>query len=165
MSPRAILGAPWPAWKHGLIAGIGIAILGGALSASPWLWAVQESFDLWALFKLRGPRTPPDDIVLVTIDQQSSDRIALPANPDARARCLDLKVGEAPPSYERLPPPHLVMRWPRCLHGRVVRALAGAGEGDTACRTFAEVVKRYPKQPAAFMQRLQQEKTKAQCPA
>ena len=44
-------------------------------------------------------------------------------------------------------------------------ALAGAGEGDTACRTFAEVLKRYPKQPAAFMQRLQQEKTKAQCPA
>jgi len=44
-------------------------------------------------------------------------------------------------------------------------ALAGAGEGDTACRTFAEVVKRYPQQPAAFMQRLQQEKTKAQCPA
>ena len=44
-------------------------------------------------------------------------------------------------------------------------ALAGAGEGDTACRTFAEVVKRYPKQPTAFMQRLQQEQTKAQCPA
>jgi len=127
MSPRAILGAPWPAWKHGLIAGIGIAMLGTALSAPPWLWPLQESFDLWVLFKLRGPRTPPDDIVLVTIDQQSSDRIALPANPEARERCLDLKVGEAPPSYERLPPPHLVMRWPRCLHGRAVRALAGAG--------------------------------------
>lgn len=44
-------------------------------------------------------------------------------------------------------------------------ALAGAGEGDTACRTFAEVVKRYPKQPAAFMQRLKQEESKARCPA
>ena len=44
-------------------------------------------------------------------------------------------------------------------------ALAGAGEQDTACRTFAEVVKRYPQQPTAFMQRLSQEKQKAQCPA
>lgn len=44
-------------------------------------------------------------------------------------------------------------------------ALAGAGEQDTACRTFAEVAKRYPKQPAAFMQKLREEKQKAQCPA
>jgi TolA-binding protein len=44
-------------------------------------------------------------------------------------------------------------------------ALAGAGEQDTACRTFGEVGKRYPKQPAAFNSRLAQEKQKAQCPA
>ncbi|HEX4297452.1 MAG TPA: tol-pal system protein YbgF [Devosia sp.] len=44
-------------------------------------------------------------------------------------------------------------------------ALAGAGQQDTACRTFAEVLKRYPKQPQAFLQRLSDEKTKAQCPA
>jgi len=44
-------------------------------------------------------------------------------------------------------------------------ALAGAGEGDTACRTFAEVAKRYPKQPAAFVQKLTEEKQKAKCPA
>ena len=44
-------------------------------------------------------------------------------------------------------------------------ALAGAGEQDTACRTFAEVLKRYPKQPQAFMQRLGDEKSKAKCAA
>ena len=44
-------------------------------------------------------------------------------------------------------------------------ALAGAGEQDTACRTFAEVLKRYPKQPTAFMQRLGDEKSKAKCAA
>jgi tol-pal system protein YbgF len=44
-------------------------------------------------------------------------------------------------------------------------ALSGAGEQDTACRTFAEVLKRYPQQPAAFNQRLAQEKQKARCPA
>jgi tol-pal system protein YbgF len=44
-------------------------------------------------------------------------------------------------------------------------ALAGAGEADTACRTFFEVTKRYPSQPAAFTQRLQEERQKANCPA
>jgi tol-pal system protein YbgF len=44
-------------------------------------------------------------------------------------------------------------------------ALAGAGEVDTACRTFFEVAKRYPSQPAAFTQRLAQERQKANCPA
>ena len=44
-------------------------------------------------------------------------------------------------------------------------SLAGAGEQDTACRTFFEVAKRYPAQPAAFTQRLTEEKQKAQCPA
>lgn len=44
-------------------------------------------------------------------------------------------------------------------------ALAGAGETDTACRTFFEVAKRFPGQPAAFTQRLSEEKQKAQCPA
>jgi tol-pal system protein YbgF len=44
-------------------------------------------------------------------------------------------------------------------------ALSGAGEQDTACRTFAEVTKRYPKQPAAFNSRLAEERQKAQCPA
>ena len=61
-------------------------------------------------------------------------------------------------NYEKSPrAPDLLMK--------LAVALAGAGEGDTACRTFAEVSKRYPKQPAAFTQRLQQERAKAQCPA
>ncbi|MEO6014712.1 MAG: tol-pal system protein YbgF [Devosia sp.] len=44
-------------------------------------------------------------------------------------------------------------------------ALAGAGETDTACRTYLEVGKRYPTQPAAFLQRLAEERAKAKCPA
>ena len=44
-------------------------------------------------------------------------------------------------------------------------ALAGAGETDTACRTYFEVRKRFPNQPAAFNQRLQAERQKAACPA
>ncbi|HVY50085.1 MAG TPA: tol-pal system protein YbgF [Devosia sp.] len=44
-------------------------------------------------------------------------------------------------------------------------ALGGAGEQETACRTFAEVAKRYPNQPAAFKQRLEQERQREKCPA
>ncbi len=44
-------------------------------------------------------------------------------------------------------------------------ALAGAGEVDTACRTYFEVSKRYTEQPAAFIQRLADERAKANCPA
>jgi tol-pal system protein YbgF len=44
-------------------------------------------------------------------------------------------------------------------------ALAGAGEQETACRTFAEVVKRYPAVTPAFQSRLADERARAQCPA
>ena len=44
-------------------------------------------------------------------------------------------------------------------------ALAGAGETETACRTFAEVVKRYPNTTGAFQTRLADERARAQCPA
>ena len=43
-------------------------------------------------------------------------------------------------------------------------AMNGAGEQDIACRAFFKLSKEYPKQPPAFLQRLQEEKTKAKCP-
>ena len=127
MTPRAFLGSPWTAWRNGLIGGLALALLGATLTGLPAFWPLQESFDLWLLFKLRGPKAPPDNVVLVTIDPQSSERIALPNDPRARDRCADLRVDDAPASYERLPPPHLVMRWPRCVHARAVQALTAAG--------------------------------------
>ncbi|HTS53168.1 MAG TPA: adenylate/guanylate cyclase domain-containing protein [Burkholderiales bacterium] len=127
MNPRAFLGVSWVAWRHALTVGLVLTILGAALTLVPVLWPLQESFDLWLLFKLRGPKPPPDDIVLVTIDQQSSERITLPRDPVTRDQCSDLRVDDAPASYEKLPPPHLVMRWPRCVHALAVQALAEAG--------------------------------------
>lgn len=44
-------------------------------------------------------------------------------------------------------------------------ALGGAGETETACRTFDEVGKRYTSLTSAFTARLAAEKAKAQCPA
>ena len=43
-------------------------------------------------------------------------------------------------------------------------SLAGAGERETACRTFAEIDKRYTALSPAFVTRLGEEKTRAQCP-
>jgi tol-pal system protein YbgF len=44
-------------------------------------------------------------------------------------------------------------------------ALAGAGEQDVACRTYFTLEKRYTTLAPAFVQRLHDEKSKAQCPA
>ena len=44
-------------------------------------------------------------------------------------------------------------------------SLAGAGERETACRTLDEVGKRYTNLSPAFLSRLADEKSKAQCPA
>lgn len=43
-------------------------------------------------------------------------------------------------------------------------ALSGAGEQETACRTFGEVEQRYSEQPKSFVRRLAAEKAKAGCP-
>jgi tol-pal system protein YbgF len=43
-------------------------------------------------------------------------------------------------------------------------ALGGAGEQEVACRTFFTLQKRYTNLSAAFLQRLNDEKSKAQCP-
>lgn len=43
-------------------------------------------------------------------------------------------------------------------------SLSGAGERDTACRTFAEIDKRYADLTPAFTSRLGAEQAKAQCP-
>jgi tol-pal system protein YbgF len=44
-------------------------------------------------------------------------------------------------------------------------ALAGTGEQDVACRTYFTLEKRYTTLAPAFVQRLHDEKSKAQCPA
>ena len=43
-------------------------------------------------------------------------------------------------------------------------SLLGAGERETACRTFAEIDKRYTTLEAAFITRLGEEKSRAECP-
>src|SRR5512134_863839 len=117
----------WPALRHGVAAGAILGVAGGILSVLPPLWAWQESFDLWALFKLQGARSPPADFALVTIDRRSAESISLPRDPAAYGRCSDLRVGSLAPTHQKLPPPHLASRWPRCVHEHVLHAVSAAG--------------------------------------
>jgi adenylate cyclase len=127
MRLRALLAGRWPRLRHGLIAGLALGAAGALLAALPVLDPWRQNFDLWALFRLRGPVPPPDGLLLLTIDRRSSETLSLPRDPAAYGRCADLRVGSVPPTHQKLPPPHQVQQWPRCLHQRVLEALTAAG--------------------------------------
>src|SRR4029079_2154539 len=61
------------------------------------------------LFKLRGPRTPPPDVAVVSIDNESSEQLNIPDDPD---------------------------RWPRSLHARLIRKLVSQGASVIAFDVF-----------------------------
>ena len=63
----------------------------------------------------------------VTIDRRSSELLSLPRKPADYGRCVDLRIGPIPSTHQKLPPPHQVHQWPRCLHQRVWQALTAAG--------------------------------------
>src|SRR5689334_20626438 len=96
------LGASWAAWRHGVVAGAMLALLGALLCGLAQFRPLQESFDLSLLFRLRGAEPPPSDVVLVAIDPPSAERLSLPKDPAARDKCEDLRVGRAPDTHDRL---------------------------------------------------------------
>jgi len=71
-------------------------------------------------------QAPPEDFALVTIDRRAAESISLPRDPAAYGRCSDLRVGSVPQTHQKMPPPHLASRWPRCVHERVLHALSAA---------------------------------------
>ena len=85
--------------KAGLF-GVLIGIMGIAISFFPFAHRLEENADLELLFKSRGVRKAPSDVVVVSIDKESSDHLNVSDNPD---------------------------RWPRTLHARLVDTLSKAG--------------------------------------
>jgi adenylate cyclase len=61
---------------------------------------VEEDAGLGLLFKLRGVKKAPPDVVIVSIDRESSEHLKVSTNPD---------------------------KWPRSLHARLIESLAGQG--------------------------------------
>src|SRR5713226_2912818 len=88
-----------PLFKAGLF-GLLIGMVGVTVSFFPLAHDVEENAGLDLLFKLRGVRKTPADVVVVSIDRESSEHLNVSDNPD---------------------------RWPRSLHARLVEKLARAG--------------------------------------
>src|ERR1051326_7817507 len=80
--------------------GVLVAIGGLAISFLQFGHDFEEDVGRGLVFKLRGPRQPPADAVVVSIDKDSSDQLGIPENPD---------------------------KWPRSLHARLVEVLSKAG--------------------------------------
>lgn len=83
-----------------IIIGLAIGLVGLLLSPFRFALNLEENTGLGLLFKLRGVRQPPDEVVIVSIEKESSDNLNLPNNPD---------------------------KWPRSLHGRLVDNLVREG--------------------------------------
>jgi len=83
-----------------IILGLSIGVLGLLLSPFRFALNLEENTGLGLLFKLRGVQQPSDEVVVVSIEKESSDNLNLPNNPD---------------------------KWPRSLHARLVDNLVKEG--------------------------------------
>jgi adenylate cyclase len=83
-----------------IVLGLLTVVAGLAVSIMPPTAGLETSLGLAWLFRLRGARPAPAEVVIVSIDRESSDRLDLPNDPD---------------------------KWPRSLHARLVRNLASQG--------------------------------------
>jgi adenylate cyclase len=86
--------------RPGLGLGMVAAVCAILFALTPFGHALEEDLGLGWLFRMRGPRQPPRDVVVVAIDGES-------------ARALG-----------QLPQP---AQWPRTLHARLIDALSTAG--------------------------------------
>jgi len=80
--------------------GLVTGIVGLVASLVPIALDVEENIGLDLLFKLRGAREAPSDVIIVTMDKVSADNLNLQAEPD---------------------------KWPRSLHARLIENLVKEG--------------------------------------
>ena len=83
-----------------ILFGLLIAAIGVAASFADIAHKLEENSGLGLLFQMRGAKPAPPEVVIISIDRESSERLSLPDNPD---------------------------RWPRSLHARLIETLAKGG--------------------------------------
>lgn len=83
-----------------LAIGLMLAIVGAAAAILPPVARLETEVGLGWLFWLRGARPPPPEVVVISIDHESSTRLGLPEIP---------------------------RKWPRGLHGRLIKQLNARG--------------------------------------
>jgi len=79
-----------------IIAGLVVGAFGMAISLTPFGASLEENLGLLFLFKLRGERETPPDVVIISMDKASAERLHLPSSP---------------------------RKWPRSLHARLINVL------------------------------------------
>jgi len=95
----------------GALVGLAVGIAGVLASLTPVGLGVAEDLGLTVLFHLRGHRSPPPEVLVVSIDKESSD--ALDLAPNAR-------------------------KWPRSLHAALTEKLARGGAAVIAFDLFLD---------------------------
>jgi adenylate cyclase len=80
--------------------GVGAGMLGIILSVIPFSLSLQENVGLELLFRLRGTRRPPPEVMIVSMDRESVE-------------ALDL--------------PNKIQKWPRRLHAQLIEILSQKG--------------------------------------
>jgi adenylate cyclase len=83
-----------------IVLGLLIAVMGVVGSFIDFAHELEEDVGLAMLFRLRGVKAPPPDVVLISIDRESSKHLGVDENPD---------------------------RWSRSLHARLIEKLAEEG--------------------------------------
>lgn len=83
-----------------ILLGLLVGVFGLVASPFRFTLGIEENTGLGLLFRLRGARQPPSDVVVISIDRESSEHLGLPDNPD---------------------------KWPRSLHARLTETLAREG--------------------------------------
>lgn len=86
-------------WR-GICLGMAVALAALLFTRAPFSLALEEDLGLAWLFHLRGPRQPPADVMIVSIDGESAGALGQSTHP---------------------------VQWPRVLHARLIEALAAAG--------------------------------------
>jgi adenylate cyclase len=97
---RALLPLPRP--LQALLIGLITAAAGFLAGAVPWTVDLEETLGLDLLFRLRGTRPPPADVLVIAIERGSAQSLGIPPDP---------------------------ARWPRSLHARLIDVLARHGAG------------------------------------
>jgi len=80
--------------RKAIIVSLFVGILGIIASLSPIGVGLEENIGLDVLFKLRGLRTPPSEVVIVSLDKTSADKLQLPTDPEKWPRSLHANLTE-----------------------------------------------------------------------
>jgi len=80
--------------RSAILAGSVISLSGLFLSLLPFGLSIDQSIGLRLLFKLRGTREVPSDVIIVSIDKDTSEKLNIPADPEKWSRSLHAELTE-----------------------------------------------------------------------